>query len=101
MLSILTLYQLEQQSYEYNSNFYTLYMNMHILSLHIMLITNIFCLLSSIIFRIFYIFIVKVLAPGFHCSFTLLLGSPSQGPAIYVPPVSLEKTICNGSQRPS
>ena len=61
--------------------------------MHIVHINNIFCILQSSIFCIFYIFCVKILTPAFHSLLTLLLGSPSQGPAIYVPPPTSITTV--------
>ena len=87
----LTLYQLEQLSYDNNWKVYTLYHDIHIM--HIMHISNILCILYWSIFCIFYIFSVKILAPAFHSLLTLLLGSPSQGPAIYVPPPTSITTV--------
>ena len=76
---------------------YWLHIYMHIVqnigTLHIIHISNIFCILQSSIFCIFYIFSVKILAPEFHSLLTLLLGSPSQGPAIYVPPPTSITTV--------
>jgi len=92
ILRSLTLYQLEQLSYDKWWKIYFLYHNIHIM--HIVHINNIFCILQSSIFCIFYIFCVKILTPAFHSLLTLLLGSPSQGPAIYVPPPTSITTVC-------
>ena len=92
LLQSLTLYRLGQLSYDNNWKIYILYHNIHIM--HIMHISNIFCMLQSSIFCIFYIFSVKILTPAFHSLLTLLLGSPSQGPAIYVPPPTSITTVC-------
>ena len=53
---------------------YSAYCNMHIL--HIVHIHN-----------------EKGLAPGFHCLLPLLLGPPSQGPAVHVPPPTTITTV--------
>ncbi len=36
----------------------------------------------------------KSLSPGFHCLLPLLLGPPSQGPAVHVPPPTTITTVC-------
>ena len=71
-----------------------LHILMHILHISV----DAYCAYSTYctlhIVHIVHILDEKSLSQGFHCLLPLLLGPPSQGPAVHVPPPTTITTVC-------
>ena len=66
---------------------------LHIIFIFICILLCIFCIYMINMHMQIDLDNLKCLSPGLHCLFQLLLGPPSQGPAVHVPPSTTITTV--------